>query len=203
MREQSLPSPETTREACGGGQPTVAQEGPGALQPGAGTASTWWGWIQHTEGGRGSRVLKCARGISSVWDFRLFMNGGGGEWGSRILRKQGGREPNRRRGGRLPAPQPPSQPGGRADGAPFGAGWEARKFPPDVPPRRVKWEAGSCREGRGRRGGAGGLGLEGERPGRGQDASPLTGRAQPGRMQVLCAGTKHLEPVNLREKIPL
>lgn len=52
--------------------------------------------------------------------------------------------------GREGGAQLPSQLGGRADGAPCGAGWEARKFLPDVPPLRVKWEAGSCREGRGR-----------------------------------------------------
>lgn len=33
------------------------------------------------------------------------------------------------------------------DGAACGARWEARKFPPDVSPLPVKWEAGSCREG--------------------------------------------------------
>lgn len=51
--------------------------------------------------------------------------------------------------------------GGHADGAPFGAGWEARKFPPRAAPLPVKWEAGSCTEGRGKQR-RGGWGLEGE-----------------------------------------
>lgn len=64
-------------------------------------------------------------------------------------------------GGGLPAPQPA---GGRADGVPCGAGWEARKFPPDVS-LPVEWEAGSCREGRGKQRRRGGFGVEGERRG--------------------------------------
>jgi hypothetical protein len=41
------------------------------------------------------------------------------------------------------------------------AGWEARKFPPDVPPLRVKWEAGSCCRGGGGEVQEEALGLEG------------------------------------------
>lgn len=89
------------------------------------------------------------------------MEGKGAEWGEQDPEaaegagaKSGGEE----------GPQLPQPAGGRADGAPFAAGWEARKFPPDVPPLRVKWEAGSCQEGRGRQRRKGeGLGLEGSR----------------------------------------
>lgn len=70
------------------------------------------------------------------------MEGKGAEQRSRILRKQKEWEPKLERGGGLPAPTAICE--DRADGAPFGAGWEARKFPPGVPPLRVKWEAGSC-----------------------------------------------------------
>lgn len=53
--------------------------------------------------------------------------GEGPVWGSRILRKEQGAGARGGEDGSLhPHPPPPrSQPGGRADGAPFGAGWEA------------------------------------------------------------------------------
>lgn len=97
------------------------------------------GWVQHTEGGGGSRAgcqrawrhpsifrsVKCAGDAEGiVWDFGGLMNGGEGPArGSRILRKRKGA--GARAEGAGTAPCPASQPGGRADGAPFGAGWEA------------------------------------------------------------------------------
>lgn len=103
----------------------------------------------------------CGGGRFCRTGFALEWRGRGLSGGSRILRQQKGQEPNQE--GRR-ALSSPSRAGGRADGAPFAAGWEARKFPPDVPPLRVKWEAGSCQEGRGRQRRKGeGLGLEGSR----------------------------------------
>lgn len=67
-------------------------------------------------------------------------------------------------GGREEGSLLPQPAGGRADGAPCGTGWEARKFPPDVS-LPVKWEAGSCSEGRGKQRRRGGFGVEGERRG--------------------------------------
>ena len=68
--------------------------------------------------------MRWRRSEGILWDFGGLMNGGEGPaWGSRILRKQKGAGARAEEAGT--APCSPSQPGGRADGAPFGAGWEA------------------------------------------------------------------------------
>ena len=54
-------------------------------------------------------MLKCARGISGVWDFRLFMNGGGGRMGEQDHEEAGGagaKSEARRTAPCPPAPQP-------------------------------------------------------------------------------------------------
>lgn len=104
------------------------------------------------------------------------MAGKGAEWRSRILRKQKGEGSRAEEGRRAPCSR--SQLGGRTDGAPFGAGWEARKFPPDVPPLPVKWEAGSCRDG-GEQRRRGVFGFGGGAAGGQLSRLPSSGHAQP------------------------
>lgn len=76
--------------------------------------------------------------------------GEGPVWGSRILRKEQGAGARGGEDGSLHPPHPP-QPAGRTCRWSSVWGWVGgRKFPPDVPLLRVKWEAGSCRGGRGK-----------------------------------------------------
>ena len=105
-------------------------------------------------------------GESTVWDI---MNGGEGPvWGSRIPRKKQGVGARAEEGrmapctalpvtlpvpATVPRPPPPRtpQPARRTCRWSSVWGWVGgRKFPPDVLLLRVKWEAGSCRGGRGK-----------------------------------------------------